>query len=172
MQEPDSQLPIGVSIADMDAGEQRATEELRAVASQLRAARSLDHLPMLRALLTCMVPPLNVLWNVEPRPSTRGRYTGVIEFGEPSYYKLPPDDSYCNKPKMDKSECRRRWVIGTRIYQQQLDHPLQFRYEFDVTPQGLEFLRAFKKTKQTDDEPWVAGRWIQMGALQRRLSLR
>ena len=58
---------------------------------------------------------------------------------------------------MDKSECRRRWVIGTRIYQQQLDHPLQFRYEFDVTPQGLEFLRAFKKTKQTDGEPWVAG---------------
>ncbi len=157
MQEPDSQLPIGVSIADMDAGEQRATEELRAVAESIKSCPVLGSPPDAEGFADVYGPPLNVLWNVEPRPSTRGRYTGVIEFGEPSYYKLPPDDSYCNKPKMDKSECRRRWVIGTRIYQQQLDHPLQFRYEFDVTPQGLEFLRAFKKTKQTDGEPWVAG---------------
>ena len=71
--------------------------------------------------------------------------TQLIEFSEPSYYKLPADDAYCNKPKMNKSECRRMWVVGTQLYRRQLDHPLQFRYEFDVTSQGLEFLRAFKK---------------------------
>jgi hypothetical protein len=163
-QESIAQLPIGVPIREMDAGEQRATEELRAVAESIKTCPALelpqgavDPLLAEEGFESVYGPPLNVVWNVEARISSRARYTGFIEFSEPSYLKLPPDDSYCNKPKMNKSECRRRWVMGTQIYQRQLDHPLQFRYEFDVTPQGLEFLRAFKKTRQTDNEPWVAG---------------
>lgn len=163
-QESVAQLPIGVPIAEMDAGEQQSTAELRTVAESIKTCPALelpqdavDPLLAEEGFESVYGPPLNVVWNVEARPSSRARYTGFIEFSEPSYFKLPPDDSYCNKPKMNKSECRRRWVIGTQLYQRQLDHPLQFRYEFDVTPQGLEFLRAFKKSKQTDDEPWVAG---------------
>ena len=49
------------------------------------------------------------------------------------------------------------WIIGTQIYQKQVNHPEQFRYEFDISERGLEFLRAFTKTRQTDDEQWVAG---------------
>jgi hypothetical protein len=43
------------------------------------------------------------------------------------------------------------------MYQQQADHPRQFRYEFDVTDHGLELLRVFEKNNRTDDDPWVAG---------------
>jgi hypothetical protein len=157
------QLSIGVPLADMDPGEQHATEELRAIAASIKSCPSsippevVNPVYAQEGFEDVYGPPLNVVWNVEPHPSTRARYAGSIEFSEPSYYKLPVDDAYCNKPKINKSECRRMWVIGTQLYKRQLDHPLQFRYEFDVTSQGLEFLRAFKKTHQTDDEAWVGG---------------
>ncbi len=157
------QSPLGVPLAEMDSGEQHATEELRAIAAAVKSCPSsvppeaVNPVYAQEGFEDVYGPPLNVVWNVELHPSTRARYAGSIEFSEPSYYKLPADDAYCNKPKMNKSECRRMWVIGTQIYRRQLDHPLQFRYEFDVTSQGLEFLRAFKKTHQTDEEPWVAG---------------
>jgi hypothetical protein len=102
-------------------------------------------------------PPVNVIWNVELHPSIRARYRGSIEFSEPSYFKLPPDDSYCNRPKINKNECRRRWMLGTQLSEQQASHPLRFRYEFDVTDHGIEFVQAFKKTRQVEDEPWVDG---------------
>lgn len=151
------------SAVKQDAGEQHSIEQLRAIVEAIKSCQPLEELssdivdPLKEGFADVYGPPLNVVWNVELHPSIRARYLGSIEFSEPSYFKLPPDDDYCNKPKINKSECRSRWVIGTQIYKRQLDHPLQFRYEFDVTSHGLEFLRAFKKTNQTDNEPWVAG---------------
>jgi TPR repeat protein len=46
-------------------------------------------------------------------------------------------------------------MIGMQMYQQQVDHPFQYKYEFDITPHGLEFLSASTKTKRTDNEQWL-----------------
>jgi len=151
------------SSISLDDGEQRAIDQLRAVVESIKSCPPLELPPDVidplasEGFVDTHGPPQNVVWDVELHPSIRARYVGSVEFSEPSYFKLPPDDSYCNKPKINKSECRRRWVIGMQLYKQQADHPLRFRYQFDVTSHGLEFLRAFKKTKQTDDEQWADG---------------
>jgi hypothetical protein len=143
-----------------DSGEQHSIDQLRAVVELIKRCPpfKMENDPLAKdGFEDVFGPPTNVIWNVELHPSIRARYEGSIEFYEPSYIKLPPDDSYCNKPKINKSECRRMWVIGTDIYRGQANHPLQFRYEFDVTTHGVEFLRASKKTTQKEGEPWVEG---------------
>jgi|GEM_PF-6241741 len=160
-QEPTS--AIRVPIGEMGAGEQQATGLLQAVADEIKSCPPRQLPPGIVDPLAAegfedvYGPPLNVVWNVQSYPSIRSRYAGSIEFSEPSYFRPPLDDAYCNKPKINKGECRRRWLIGMRMYQQQADHPRQFRYEFDVTDHGLELLRVFEKNNRTDDDPWVAG---------------
>lgn len=143
--------------------EQSAIDQLRAIVESIKTCQ-LPSLPPLfdaemeaEGFADVHEPPASVVWNVELHPSIRARYVGSIEFSEASYIQLPPNDSYCNKPKMNKSECRRNWAIGMGIYQRQVEHPLRFRYEFDVTTHGLEFLQSFTKTKQIDGEQWVDG---------------
>lgn len=148
---------------EMDAGERHATEQLRAIAEAMKTCQ-LPLMPLLfdadmeaEGFADVHEPPANVIWNVEPNPSSRGRYVGSIEFSETSYIQVPADDSYCNKPKTNKSECKRHWAMGMESYKRQVEHPQRFRYEFDVTTDGLEFLRAFTKTKQVDGEQWLDG---------------
>jgi hypothetical protein len=102
-------------------------------------------------------PPTSVVWDIESKQSIRSPYVGYVEYSVPAYMKLPPTDDYCNAKDIKKTECKRMWIIGTQGYEKQVNHPWQFRYEFDVTDHGLEFSRALKKTRQTDDEQWIAG---------------
>lgn len=148
-------------IAEMDEGEQHAIAELRFVADMIKGCSPLN-LPLSplmesEGFADVYEPPGNLVWDVEAQPSARARYTGIIEFNEPHYFQVPLSDSYCSKPHIDKKECRRMWNVGRQIWREEVDHPFQFRYEFDVSSRGLEFLRAFKKTHQTEDEPWVPG---------------
>jgi hypothetical protein len=141
-------------------GERAALDQLRAIVEAIKSCKPfnvpLDAQMESEGFAAVLEPPINVVWNVELHPSVRSQYEGSIEFSEPSYFKLPIDTSYCNKPKIDKNACRRMWTLGMQIYRRQVDHPLQFKYEFDVTDHGAELLSAFKKTKQVDDEPWVS----------------
>jgi hypothetical protein len=114
-----------------DQGEQHSIDKLRAIAEAIKNCPPLELSSGIdpsaeKGFENVQGPPLNVVWNVELHPSIRARYEGSIEFIEPSYYKLPPDDNYCNKPKINKSDCRRRWMMGTQIYKRQMNHPLQF----------------------------------------------
>lgn len=104
----------------------------------------------------CWLPP-NVVWNVELHPSVRSRYVGSIESAEPSYYQMPLDDSYCNRPHIKKDECRRMWLIGEQMYRRNQAHSLQFRSEFDVADRSLELPSVFDKMTRKDNEPWVSG---------------
>jgi hypothetical protein len=153
---------VDQSALNPNVGEQRGIDQLRAIVEAIESCRPLELPadavdPLGEGFSDVYGPPMNVIWNVELHPSIRARYRGSIEFSEPSYFKLPPGDSYCNKPKMNKNECRRRWILGTQLSEQRANHPLRFRYEFDVTDHGLEFVQVFKKTNQADDEPWVDG---------------
>jgi hypothetical protein len=169
-----AQLASGVQLGEMDDGEKRATADLRAIAEMIKLC-SVPNIPLgermqAEGFVDGFGPPENVVWNVEAHPSTRARYTGTIEFSQPSYIKPPSDDSYCDQPHIDKKECRRMWAIGTQLYHQDRDHPLQFRYEFDASSQGLEFLRAFQKTKQTGDEPWIPAEINANGCASRAIN--
>ena len=145
-------------------GEQHAIEQLRAIAQGIKACNY--QTPDIPGLPDRMVregfkdvfgPPTSVIWDIESKQSIRSPYIGYVEYSVPAYMKLPPTDDYCNAKDIKKSECKRMWVIGTQAYEKQVNHPQQFRYEFDVSDHGVEFLRAFKKTQQRDDEQWIAG---------------
>jgi hypothetical protein len=139
--------------------EQRSIDQLRIVVESIKSCTfpqvPLDAEMESEGFSDVMGPPTNVVWNVELHPSVRSRYIGSIEFSEASYMALPPSDSYCNKPHLDKNACKRAWLIGTQIYRRQRNHPLQFRYEFDVTSHGLEFSQALSKKRQDEYDPWV-----------------
>jgi hypothetical protein len=157
---------IGVPIGEMDAGEQYATEQLHVIAEAIKNCRPFEEPLGFSADYDQMVAegfvfsngsPQNVVWNVERQTSIRAGYEGTIEFSEPSFLRPPLNTDYCNKRGIDKSKCRQRWSLGWQLYRRQADHPDEYRYEFDVTSHGLELSRVFKKTEQTDDEPWVSG---------------
>jgi hypothetical protein len=147
----------------MDAGEQHAAEQLLAIAEGIKNCPPERYkLPSELTLasdgfIETEGPPINVVWNVELSSSVRARYLGSIEYVFP-FSEMPPlESSLCNKRGVDKRKCGIAWEAFMEHYKRQDAHPRQFRYEFDVTPHGLDFLRAFTKVKQTDDEPWVAG---------------
>jgi len=157
----ESTTAIGVPIGEMGAGEQHAAEQLRAIAEGIKNCSPEKYkLPPELTLasdgfIETEGPPINVVWNVELSSSARTRYLGSIEYVFP-FSEMPPSD-LCNKRGVDKRKCRIAWEVFNENYKRQDTHPRQFRYEFDVTRDGLEFLRAFTKVRQTDDEPWVAG---------------
>jgi len=144
------------------AGEQRAIEQLRAIAQEIKAC--IYQTPDLPGLPDRMVkegfkdvfgPPTNVIWDIETTQSIRSPHIGYVGYIVPAYMELPPTDSYCNARDIKKSECKSMWIIGTKIYQEQVVNPRQFRYEFDITPKGLEYSRGFEKKAQKEGEPWV-----------------
>jgi hypothetical protein len=150
----------GQSTLSPDASEQRSIDQLRAIAENIKKCQ----LPPMPAdpsasegFKDVYGPPMNVVWNVELHPSVRSRYVGSIEFAEPSYYEMPLDDRYCNKPNIKKAECKRMWLIGVQMYRRDQTHPFQFRYEFDVAARSLELVSVFDKMTHRDSEPWVAG---------------
>jgi hypothetical protein len=147
----------------MNAGEQYATEQLRAIAEGIKNCPPEKYKlpPELTSASDGFIetegPIINLVWNVEPSSSVRARYLGSIEYVFP-FSEMPPlESNLCNKRGVDKRKCGIAWELFMEHYKRQDAHPRRFRYEFDVTPHGLEFLRAFTKVKQTDDEPWVAG---------------
>jgi hypothetical protein len=145
-----------------NAGEQRAIEQLRAIAQEIKAC--IYQTPDLPGLPDRMVkegfkdvfgPPTNVIWDIETTQSIRSPHIGYVEYIVPAHMELPPTDSYCNARDIKKSECKSMWIIGTKMYQEQVVNPRQFRYEFDITPKGLEYSRGFEKKAQKEGEPWV-----------------
>lgn len=170
-QEPSAEN--AASSGQMDAEEKRAIEQLRAIAEGIKSCNYdvpglIDPLAKF-GFKFVFGPPENVTWDAIAQPSIRAPYKGFVEYSIPAYQQLPPTDNYCNDPKVKKAECKRMWVIGTQIYREQSIHPRQYRYEFDVSDRGLEFLRAFKKEQQSNGEQWVAGGIESDGCAQRSI---
>lgn len=144
-----------------DAGEQHAIEQLRAIAEAIKTCPpDVYKLPPSVTyagwdFLVTDGPPLNVVWDVKPVSSARARYLGTIEYTFP-FSEMPPAD-LCKRLRISKSHCEFAYESFENDYQREDAYPWQYRFEFDVTPHGLEFLRAFTKTKQTEGESWVPG---------------
>jgi hypothetical protein len=105
-------------------------------------------------------PPENVDWRVE-LPFVLN--LAIIAYDFPNYVEVeqPNLSTLCSQPGMTKKECGKLWQTTLDEYKRTMDeykwtstHPLQFKYEFSVTPDGLEYRRGFSKTDQTGYEEW------------------
>ena len=88
-------------------------------------------------------PPENVIWNVEPSRSARSPYSGYIEFLVRLQLVVPPESFEKFTRKMSGM-----W----ESFQQQ--QPDEYRYEFDVGPNGLQLTRVFsRRANETEWKP-------------------
>lgn len=142
---------------------QHAIGQLRAIAEAIKTCPpNVYKLPATLASLDFIEtygPPTNVVWDVEPNDSVRAKYLGTINYVFPVSDMPPDEDVLCNsnKRKTDREQCRIGWEVFMQRYQRADAHPWQFRLEFDVTSNGLDFSRSFAKQKQIEGEPWVPG---------------
>jgi len=89
-------------------------------------------------------PPINVVWDVSRSESVRSPYSGYIEFAIPRSFWVPDDvrEKYSREDPL---------VYGT------WDKPTpnsQERYEFDLGPGGLRFVRALYRDPEKDKSGW------------------
>jgi len=78
-----------------------------------------------------MGPPQNVTWDVRPRDSARSPFTGYIEFTMLLEIWVPPEsyEKWASKyPVLEEVSLQQR--------------PSEYRYEFDIGPDGLELART------------------------------
>jgi hypothetical protein len=141
-------------------GERRAIEQLRAIADAIKSCPPEVYKvsPDIQAVMWESTiesgPPESVTWDVVPNTnSIRARFLGSVEYLFPSDTKWASD--MCSRVKK-KRECNDDyWHVFLPTYNREVAHPQQYRYEFEVTPNGLELLRGLSKVKQVDNEPWA-----------------
>jgi hypothetical protein len=158
-----AQEPAGVPIGEMNASEQHAAEQLRAITEAIKSCphdvyrmpASIEAMEASDGMIETFGPPTNVIWNVEPNPSGRTHFLGLVEYVFPRS-EMPPVD-FCKRWRMKKKYCSEELHLLLEDYDRQEAHPWQFRYEFDITSHGPEFVRSFGKTKQRENEPWLPG---------------
>jgi hypothetical protein len=151
---------IAQSSSQAGADEQHAREQLRAITDSIKTCPpKMYQLPPEATLasqgfLVTDGPPSNVMWKVEPNPSGRTPLLGSVEYVFP-FSEMPPAN-LCDKVK-HKRDCELAAHQFFEHYKQEDANPRQYRFEFDIATDGLEFVGSFSKTKQTDDEPWLPG---------------
>jgi Trypsin-like peptidase domain len=141
-----------------DAGEQHASEQLRAIAEAIKKCPKYKGLvPHLYGSESRDGPPINVVWNIEPSSSVRARFSGTLEYEVPWWINpgVHPED-LCASEEGKTTDCYSSWKSMFQLYERMKANPQHYRYEFDVTPRGLEYSRGFDKLHQLEDEPWAA----------------
>jgi hypothetical protein len=86
-------------------------------------------------------PPQNVVWDVRASDSVRAPYTGYIQFTIRTKLWVPPESfaKYNRKyPGLWESSLR-----GL--------HPAEYRYEFDLSPRGLELVKMLSRDEGDSD---------------------
>jgi hypothetical protein len=91
-------------------------------------------------------PPSNVIWDRKPNSSVRAPYMGYIEFFLPREFSA--SKKYCAK---NAELCAQMMLIPS----------FQYRFEFDLGPDGLELMKLLAKKKEdkewSDVQPSAAG---------------
>ena len=97
-----------------DAGEQRSTDQLRAIVESIKKCQIPPVPPGVdtQGFTSVSGPIQNVVWNVELHPSARGRYLASVEYAEPTALKPPPEDEVCTKKAGHVSYCQHVWDIS------------------------------------------------------------
>jgi len=110
-------------------------------------------------------PPQNVTWDVVPGSSVRSPYVGYIEFSLGWDYWVADE----MKDKFRRSEAS----SAAELLKTQEDvHPMKYRYEFDLGPNGLELT---KMLRGRDPGNWVDERpddtcWQKAARVVQRMS--
>jgi hypothetical protein len=141
----------------LNTGERHSMDQLRAIAEAIKKCPpEVYKIPdMPNAMFKVESgPPQNVVWDVTPNPNPiRARFLGYVEYLFP-VAEMPILDA-CNHMKKKKECIEDYYQVTLPDYNRQEAHPFQYRYEFEVTSSGLEFLRGQSKVKQVENEPWA-----------------
>jgi hypothetical protein len=127
---------------------QPAVDSLREMARKIRECRTRslvdEHKWGKKATDTekiWMGPPSNVAWDVTHSESARSPYSGYLQFMWPADIEVPAE-SYAEWSKQE----------GVMEEQKRKMFSLEWRYEFDVGPSGLELLRVL--TRNEGESKW------------------
>jgi len=136
----------------IDIASEPAVEALRATVRAIKQCPKVTHAEFrwgkgaTEISRTLVGPPQNVTWDVKPSNSVRAPYVGYVELTTPWDFFVPPDSF---------SKFTRKypgWV--EKEYAQK---PREWRYEFDIGPDGLELTKTFyRDDKQGDWKPGPA----------------
>ncbi|MGA1983311.1 MAG: trypsin-like peptidase domain-containing protein [Acidobacteriaceae bacterium] len=142
------------SIVTPDASEQRAIEQLRAIAEAIKKCPDSDTVYNDGAGWHNYAP-VNVVWDIEHRQSYRSQEIGYVEYIQTSTY-IPTKPRDCKK---GDSKCK-AWneaLAETKLLVGPSPNSIgQYRYEFDIGAHGLEFSRALVKGETEDESRWKA----------------
>jgi hypothetical protein len=139
---------------EQDAGKQRAIEQLRAIAEGIKKCPDAQFPDDYGKEVVSA--PLNVVWDVVQRETAHSNEIGYIEYVTNENYISNPlkdckkRDSKC---QWDNWEAAQMTSILLGVHP-----PDQFRFEFDLGTNGLEFRRSEMKHQTDDETHWVADR--------------
>jgi len=139
-----------------DASEQRAIEQLRAIAQSVRKCPG-SHTTSAWGSVT-VTAPMNVTWDIEQRQSLRSPKIGFIEFTTKKDCTANLNLETCKRKDWD---CEGRNQAALMIFNKDMEScsklkPNQYRYEFDLGRDGLEFVQALSKPEAADRAQWTA----------------
>lgn len=140
-----AEIPVGNSNAgntklEVDERSQAALNQLHLIAQRIKnCPRSAEWLDT-GAGTIYDGPPSNVVWDVEPSTSVRAAYLGYIEFSLPREFLAP--DRKCDK---EPGYCA-EMMTATK--------PFEYRYEFDLGPEGLSLTRILVKSEAAGYKDW------------------
>jgi hypothetical protein len=80
-------------------------------------------------------PPKNVVWDIEESKSVRSPFTGYIQFSVSHYHWVPAET-------LDRYERKYPGLDELLMFMPDLE----YRYEFDVGPEGLELARVLARS--------------------------
>lgn len=148
----ESAAPIDVPVGQLNAEQQHAAEQLRAIAEIIKKCPAGVTPDSDTSTGSRFSAPINVVWDIEHTQSYRSPLMGYIEFISDSTYPL-------SKPVQCKKKDRKcaAWnqaLAETNLMIAALPTLMLIRYEFDFGPHGLEFSRALMKRGSEEANQW------------------
>lgn len=135
------------NIPQMDEQSKAQVKKLRSITEAIKACPRQAEYPDTGNGTFYNGSPSNVIWDVKSNPSPiRAPYMGYIEFSLPREFAA--SKKYCAK---NTELCAQMMLVP----------PFQYRFEFDLGPDGLELVKLLAKKKEdrewSDVQPKAAG---------------
>lgn len=145
-------VPIAIPIGQLNSDQQRAVEQLRAIAEIIKKCPGGVNPDSDTSFGSHFSAPMNVVWDVERTQSYRSPLIGYIEFISDSTY--PVEKSVQCKNNDRKCIAWNQAIAETNMEISDLPTIKLNRYEFDFGDNGLEFTRALRRLENEDNSHW------------------
>ena len=136
----------------IDASSQPAVEALRGIVRKIKDCPQQTHAEShwgkgpTEIYRTLVGPPTNVTWDVTPSNSVRAPYVGYVELTTTWDFFVPLDTF---------SKFSRKYPAWMEYSLKQRAKPREWRYDFDLGPDGLELTKVFYRDEKNGE--WQPG---------------